>query len=320
MAEAYSLAESLGDPVAQFFAAAYRAWASIQAGDLDEVDRRLEQMSRWARQLCQPLIEYFVAFYQAWRSLLAGEQERSEAWATRALQVANNSGNPDGMVFYVGQLFAIRRNQGRLNELVDMIVQVSTDNPGVPVLRATLATAFCELDRDDEAHRLLEAEAATGFTAHPLDVEWLHAMTRWADVCVHLRATESAELLYQQLAPFAHQIAFSGVTVSGSVSHSLGGLAGLLGRCQDAEEHLARASEVHERLRAPYHLALTRLSWARMLLARSAPGDAARAAKLARWAHTAARQHGFGTVERRTATMIALDDRWARSGEGSGAA
>ena len=38
-----------------------------------------------------------------------------------------------------------------------------------------------------------------------------------------------------------------------------------------------------------------------MLLARSAPGDAARAAKLVRWAHIAAREHGFGTVERRTA-------------------
>jgi len=89
-----------------------------------------------------------------------------------------------------------------------------------------------------------------------------------ASVCAHLRAKESAELLYERLVPFADQVAFGAITVGGSVARTLGDLAGLLGRFDDAETYFARASKVHEKLKAPYLIALTQLSWARVLLDR----------------------------------------------------
>lgn len=303
-AEACSLTEEIRDPAAQFIAIMFRAWACIQAGDLDEVDRRFGQMSELAHQLSQPFVDHWTAFYQSWRALLGGDLERSEALATKALQVANAMDNPDGRMFYAGQLFAVRQAQGRLAELAETVATVAAANPGVPVLRATWATTLCELDRDEEARQLLVAESAGGFAAHPRNFEWLHAMARWANVCVHLRAAELAQVLYDHLEPFAGQVAFSGVTVGGSVSHCLGGLAGLLGRYDETERYFARATAVHEKLKSPYLLALTQLSWARVLMDRAAPGDAARAVELARLVHDASQRHGFATAGRRAAELI----------------
>jgi len=306
-AEACALTESLSDPVAESFAAVFRVWAAIQAGDLPEVDRRLDQIQARASQLGQPLVDHWLNLHRSWRALLAGDQQEAEALAIQALRVAEASGNPEGRIFYAGQLFAIRMVQGRLDELVDLVAQVAADTPGVPVFRSTLATTLCELDRDDEARRLLEAEAADGFRAHPRNYEWLHAMTRWANICVHLGDQNSADLLYGRLAPFAGQMAFSGVTFGGSVAHPLGNLAALLGRFDEAQDHLANAARAHEQLGDAYHLALTRLSWARLLLRRSIDGDAARAAQLAALALDAARRHGFGTIQRRLAALVQAD-------------
>jgi len=65
---------------------------------------------------------------------------------------------------------AIHMMQGRLHELVDVVAQLVTDNPGHLVLRSTLVTTLCEVDRDDEARRLLQAEAEVPSTPAQLRV------------------------------------------------------------------------------------------------------------------------------------------------------
>jgi len=155
-AEACALTESIGDPLAEGLAAVFRVAAAISAGDLAEVDRRMEQVRSRTSQLGQPLLEHWLNLHESWRALLGGDQEEAERYATQAMRVAEGSGNPEGRMFYAGQIFTIRMVQGRLDEVVDLVAQVAANTPGVPVYRSTLATALCELDRDDEARRLLE--------------------------------------------------------------------------------------------------------------------------------------------------------------------
>ena len=67
----------------------------------------------------------------------------------------------------------------------------------------------------------------------------------------------------------------------GSTSRSLGILATLLGRFEDAARHFEEALRMNERMEAPPWLAHTQEEYARMLLRRNAPGDRERAEELA---------------------------------------
>ena len=76
---------------------------------------------------------------------------------------------------------------------------------------------------------------------------------------------------------------------------------GLLAACRrdwpNAERHLAAAAELNERLGMATWLARSRYDHARMLLTRSAPGDAERAAELLARARREAVRHRLGLRE-----------------------
>ena len=90
---------------------------------------------------------------------------------------------------------------------------------------------------------------------------------------------------------------------------SLGRLATLLGRYDDAENHLGRAHEIHAAMPAPYFLDRTRWAWAEMLLTRGDPADHERARLLATQAHDEAVTRGFGLVETDTTSTLARLER-----------
>jgi hypothetical protein len=93
--------------------------------------------------------------------------------------------------------------------------------------------------------------------------------------------------------------------VYGSVAYYLGLLASTMGRYDDADTHFSAAAGRHDNIGAVYWLAVTRLDWARMLLARDRAGDAARAWALADQARAVAGDLGFSAIQRRGAALLA---------------
>jgi class 3 adenylate cyclase/tetratricopeptide (TPR) repeat protein len=301
-AESLRLARETGDPHLRFWAARLRVYACIQAGDIEEVDRHLADMSLLADELAQPWLQHLTLNNQAWRALLAGRVEEAEALATRSFEIALDMGSADAIPSFGGQLFVIRRHQGRLDELIDLLVRVLNENPRLVVNRAALALAYCELDRDREAAEIFATEAAREFASLPHDSLWLAGMRIWGDVCCHLGQRTAAATLYDRLAPFHDQVAVSPGAVGGSVAHTLASLAGLLGRSQDAETHYREAEAVYERIGSPWHQAALKLDEGRMLLR-----DGGRAAAGRRLLTDAARlASGVGnpTIERRAAALL----------------
>jgi hypothetical protein len=73
---------------------------------------------------------------------------------------------------------------------------------------------------------------------------------------------------------------------------------------EDADAHFTGALEIHQRLTAPFFIALTRLERARMLLARRASGDLARAETDLHSAIDLARRFGFAVVETRASELL----------------
>jgi hypothetical protein len=78
-----------------------------------------------------------------------------------------------------------------------------------------------------------------------------------------------------------------------------------MGRHDDADAHFSAAARRHEHIGAAYWLALTRLDWARMLLARGRASDASQAWALVDQAHAVADDLGLSTVRRRAGALLA---------------
>jgi tetratricopeptide (TPR) repeat protein len=82
----------------------------------------------------------------------------------------------------------------------------------------------------------------------------------------------------------------------GSFSRSLGQLAALLERWDDAERHFQDAIEMNTRMGFHPWVALTQLNYAQMLLARDGPADREKARELLAEALAAAERMGMAKV------------------------
>jgi tetratricopeptide (TPR) repeat protein len=196
-----------------------------------------------------------------------------------AFQVGSAGGEPDARILYLGQLFVIRRDQGRYGELVETLRGFVDEYPHLPVWRVTLAGLYCETDQLDEARAEMHSLAAGDFEI-PLDWNWASAVTSLAQVCRDIGDRELAARFYPQLQPVAGQVGVSGISFVcyGSLAFPCGLLAACLERFDDAERHFHDAVAMNERIGARPYLVRSRRAYADMLLARDAAGDRAQAA------------------------------------------
>ena len=89
------------------------------------------------------------------------------------------------------------------------------------------------------------------------------------------------------------------------VASTLGALASVLGRFDDAEGHFAEASELMTRGDMQFFTAATGLAWGRMLGTWRRAGDIDRARTLLGQAREVSVARGYAAVERRAAAVLA---------------
>jgi hypothetical protein len=291
-------AEVLGDPETLYHALSNRQVNAMQAGDFDLAARCLESLRMLSSSLRQPTLMWMTAFKEAGSAIMTGDPERAERLATAAFQLGTETGQPDAFAIYGSQLMYIRHQQGRLGELMSLIDQAVTENPGLPAFRPVLAAAHLEAGNDGIALDLLTAGASDGFGSLPLDFIWMMGITSYALVAVELSATEPALKLYDLLAPYHEQVPFVGTLGFFPAALALGGLASVLGRDDVAEDHFTEAAELTTRGAMKFFGARTSLDWGRMLAARGGADAFNRGRALLEDARRTALTHGFAVVER----------------------
>jgi len=301
-AELVRLADELADPQHQFYAALWRYTCAVQVGDVDEMDLNLQRLQTVSEDVGQPTMRWASLYNGSVRAHLAGDLARAEALALESGGLGHETGQTDALMIVGVQLFAVRHEQGRLDELVDIIAQRAAENPGVPTLQGTLAFTYSELGRIDDAAAIFEPVAQDDFAVLPFDVAWIPGMSRYAEVAARLGAVDAAVSIYDKLVPYRDQIVSSVLTVNGSVERILGVLAATLERWELADRHFAAASEVHERIAAPLFLARTWMNWGRALTSR---GDEERGRDRLERAAELARQHDGAAIEREAAGLLA---------------
>jgi tetratricopeptide (TPR) repeat protein len=297
LSRAVTLAETLGDPLFTMYAHRMRSIACLQAADRAGYDADVDALTALTERMGDHSDRWGALLMEESRALLAGDLDRSRGAAEAAWAIGAES-VPEAMGVYATQLIDIQRIEGRWDDLADaaeLMAAHLSETPGLPIVRATLARVYCDLNRDDEARGVIEDDFADGFVRFPDDVHWFSSMIMLSEVCVHLALVDGAEYLYACLSPWPGLFSTSGgVSTSGPVALHLGALAALLGRFDDAHGHFTESLDVSERMQSPYWIARTQIGRARLL--RESDGSGQQADGLLTSAMDTARQYGFGAL------------------------
>ena len=180
-------------------------------------------------------------------------------------------------------LFVLRRDQGRLAEIEELMRRSVHEYPALPRFTTALAHLYAELGREREARTLLDELLSRDLAREHLDAEWLFTINVLADVAAFLGDEEKAARVYELLAPFSGLYAEAPMEACfGSVARGLGVAATVLGRWDDAEAHFTRAVEIELSMRARPWTAHARHGHATMLFRKGDPRARRRAARRGR--------------------------------------
>ena len=272
MEELVALADTLDDPVQRFWALVWRAMTIVQAGDLAGGDACLAELRGLTARLGQPRLRFVLGTQETWRAALAGRLDEAERCADATATLGLESGEPDALSLYAAQIGPIRWQQGRLDEVFELVEQIAVEVPAVSVFGALRAAAELDAGHRPVARGLLDAAAGDGFATLPHDPVRLCSLVVWAEVAARLGATGPAADLLGALEPCREHVVVNALAAFGSVGRACGMLAAALGRQAEADAHFAQALADHDRLGAAAFAIRTRLDWGEALSLRRPPG------------------------------------------------
>ncbi|HTD51042.1 MAG TPA: tetratricopeptide repeat protein, partial [Acidimicrobiia bacterium] len=171
-------------------------------------------------------------------------------------------GAPDAFTFFAAEFFVIGTFGGRHDELFPLVEQATKDNPAALAFKLAYGIICTAVGRDDVAHETLDDGMASGFAELPVDNLWTTCMIGYAILAIELDHAVAAAQLLPLLEPFANDVAFNGVTSQGPIAGYVGKLESLLGRHDEAEEHLRVALDIASAFGWQYHRATTLLALA----------------------------------------------------------
>lgn len=301
--ELIALADEIDDPMLRYWAHVWRAMNALDGGDFEAAARDRKVLEEIAESIEQPIFRWVNTFAPALLSCMAGDYVQSEELANRSAELGSETGQPDALTIYAGQIHAIRYGQGRLEEIIGVQEKVRQEAPRIEAYTSAVALSYCELGRTEDARALLLDRAAEDFEVRQ-NLASKYTLCMLAETAARLDEPGAAKPLYQRLLPWRDQFCYTGVTMFGPVERYLGLAATCLGRYEQAEDHFERSAESCIRVAAPIWLARTRHEWASMLRRRGGPGDRDRAERLLGQALEAAEAHGCASLERRVLAML----------------
>ncbi len=281
----------------------FRALTLLEVGDIVALDENLQLYTELITELRQPYYLWRGSSLRTMRALLVGQFAEGEQRAQETLAHGQRAQTPNASLVFTISLFALRREQGRLQELEEPFKQFVERYPAIRTFRTGLAFLYSELGRQADARGEFEQVAARGFTAIPRDGNWLNAYQALAQTCAFLGDVRRAAELYDALLPCAGQNVVIGFAdgCEGPVSRYLGLLAATMSQWDNAERHFTDAIAMNTRMGARPFLAHTQCEYASMLLQRNQLGDHNRADALLETAQETAHALGMTRLQEKIA-------------------
>jgi DNA-binding CsgD family transcriptional regulator/tetratricopeptide (TPR) repeat protein len=302
--ELRDVAMRIGDTWSATYATANMFRILVEVGHLDEAREVLEQHEMLANRGRFLVFQYMAHVYEAVLALAVGRFDEAEAAAEEAHTLGDSSDTVFDAGVYGLQMFAIRREQGRLAEVLPLMRLLSArDDDGQRLWRPGLTALYAELGMLDESRRELEVLAPHGFAAVPRDSVWPACLTFLAEACVACGAQQHARVLMRELDLYAGRNLMVAMTICfGPADRLRGGLAHLLGFHDLANEYFRAAMTLADHSSSPVWRAHVQHDWA-VLAADN--GDVGDARVLAEQAHATATVLGMSTLAERAAALLA---------------
>ncbi len=299
-AELLALSGELHDPMLTFLGTFARVVAAFEVGEPAEARICLERARELTGTVAQPFLRWAIALEDALVVLFDADYARAEQVITRAAELGDAAGQPDGRPLASAQLVFLRLEQGRGEEIEGVMGEMVAASPGHAAFRTQLALCQWQAGREQEATAGVST-LLQGLDRLPREAGWSRALGQMSMLCAEAGDAAMARRLYDNLEPYAGLFVSSGVLFSGAVDHHLATLATILGGGDEAEAHFTAAHRMHEEVGAPAWLARTRLEWGRMLQKR---GDDDRARPLLGQALATATEIGQESVARRARNAL----------------
>lgn len=186
----------------------HRMWSLLRQGELEHYDAELRTCRRLAAEVRITEVGAQVAEGEAGRAILAGRWVEAERLAVEAFRRLSATSVWGAQWCLSVQLLTMRREQGRLHELVPDLLARCQDPGGEP-LRPTAVLALAQAGRHDEAMSRIDLWGAD----RPTDWSWDFTTAQWAEVAAILGRPDP-QGLYDDLAPLAERLVVAGTGVT----------------------------------------------------------------------------------------------------------
>ena len=280
------LAEELGDMEKAFAGHLHAFGAFMVRGDLQAADLEFAAVAAVAHELRQPLQLWGLTMAGVMRALQFGHIDEAERLVEREAALGSDGQGDltdDATFHYVSHFheWALGRERGGLAQVRESLEGFVAEYPTYFIFRCMLVSTYSELDEVDTARAELARIATDDFHVLEVGSEWFFGASLLAEVCERLDDPAHAPRLYEALLPYGDHFVITHPEINlGSAARYLGLLALVMGRSDDAVQHLEQALGANERLGFRPWLARTQADLARTLIRRGGPGDMERAAEL----------------------------------------
>jgi eukaryotic-like serine/threonine-protein kinase len=302
--ELIALGEHIGDKEKVFAGYDHRLHCIWALANRAGIDASLEAMEELADEMRQPPQRWAVGTSRTILALMEGRFEQAEQLISETLALGRPAETWNALVSQRLALFVLRRAQGRLAEIEEIMSRSVPEYPSLPRFPSALVHLYFELGREPEARAALDGMLSRDLEHEYVDAEWLFTISMLAAPCASLGNRAAAERLYSMLLPYERLYVQAPVeSLFGAVARGLGVLATALGRFEDGERHFDVALEIERAMKARPWLAHAQHDYAAMLVARGGAGDVARAQTLLGQALRSYRELGMNTWADRAAAL-----------------
>lgn len=272
--ELVRLSEQLGSRELGLDARMARMVCLLQVADLEGARADATVAMRYAQALGCPNAKDRAAVLELLSAFWEGRIDDAMRMSAQAFQLSTEELMPRLLfALRMGQVWICQNGYGRRWwRKAKVMVATFTDSEGWP---AALAISAAMIGERQEATTQFDLVARENFAALPEDHSWLASMQLLGETTVRLSDASRARLIYERLQPYGNRLILAGWCgyPVGSAATTLGRLASVLERHDEALRWFARARALYKQLGAVLFEAILDVAEAQALAARRAPQD-----------------------------------------------
>ena len=267
-----------GDATSQAEADLMNGFAALACGDGAEARACVASLDERGRGGANPTAFRMGLLLSQMMSAVEGRLVEAEALSIEQWQAWQAMSVAEAVTYRSVEQFAVRREQGRLAEIVPLWRDYLAAHPRDAAAASMVAFALAASGDVDEAAVRLHDAGRAGFRDIPDEAGWPLAVAMWLETAVLVADRDATRTLYDLFAPYDGCFAGTGGISCGPAARLLARAEHLLGETETADRHFDAAIDLSRNLGSPLWIARSQLDWAETWIER---GDADRARQLA---------------------------------------